>query len=57
MELIDKLCGDIEGYPGYSVMVKHATEHRVGVRIRGPDLTNDIEGTDPLKDGRKLLLA
>ena len=55
--MIDDLNGDVEGYPGYSVQVKHATEHRVGVRIRGPNLTNDIDGTDPLKDNRKLCIA
>lgn len=39
----------------YEVAVKYATEHRCGVRIRGPDLVEHISGTDPLKDKLSLL--
>ena len=30
--------------------VKYATEHRCGLRVRGPSLSDNITGTDPLKD-------
>jgi 2,3-diphosphopglycerate-independent phosphoglycerate mutase len=39
----------------YEVAVKYATEHRCGVRIRGPNLSANVSGTDPLKDGSPLL--
>lgn len=39
------------------VAVKYATEHRCGVRLRGPNLTDCIIGTDPLKDNLPLLKA
>lgn len=38
----------------YQAAVMYATEHRCGVRIRGPHLTDRITGTDPLKDNRPL---
>lgn len=38
----------------YHAAVMYATEHRCGVRIRGPHLTDRITGTDPLKDNRAL---
>jgi 2,3-bisphosphoglycerate-independent phosphoglycerate mutase len=41
-------------YPDHSVQVRYATEHRCGVVIRGPDLTDAISGTDPLKDNLPL---
>lgn len=47
----------IPGYPDYSINVKYATEHRCGVVIRGPLLTDAISGTDPLKDNLPLLAA
>ncbi|CAO3635004.1 unnamed protein product [Cunninghamella echinulata] len=54
------LCDAIDGiklpsFPNHSVAVKYATEHRCGVRVRGPGLTDTITGTDPLKDGRLLI--
>jgi 2,3-bisphosphoglycerate-independent phosphoglycerate mutase len=45
----------IEGFPHHSVAVRYATEHRCAVRVRGPGLSDRITGTDPLKDGRRLL--
>lgn len=33
----------------------HATEHRIGLKVHGPNLSNDITGTDPLKDNLKLI--
>jgi len=51
--LIDSL--PLPSFPGYEVSAKYATEHRCGVRVRGPKLTDCITGTDPLKDGKKLL--
>jgi 2,3-diphosphopglycerate-independent phosphoglycerate mutase len=44
----------VPGYPQHSVMVKYATEHRCGVVVRGPRLTDAISGTDPLKDNLPL---
>eukprot|EP00698_Gefionella_okellyi_P022457 TRINITY_DN7450_c0_g1_i3.p1 TRINITY_DN7450_c0_g1~~TRINITY_DN7450_c0_g1_i3.p1 ORF type:complete len:342 (+),score=51.82 TRINITY_DN7450_c0_g1_i3:133-1026(+) len=54
------LCAALDGltlpsFPGYSVAVKYATEHRCAVRVRGPGLSDDITGTDPLKDQLPLL--
>ena len=49
--LCDMLNGlAIPAFPDHSVAVKYATEHRCGVRIRGPGLSDNIAGTDPLKD-------
>ena len=45
----------IPGYPDHTVVIRHATEHRVGLRITGYGLSNDITDTDPLKDNKKLL--
>jgi len=54
------LCNALNGltlpnFPGYSVTVKYATEHRCGVRVSGPGLSNQITGTDPLKDNLPLI--
>lgn len=56
------LCAALDGmklpsYPEYSVRVKYATEHRCGVVVKGPKLSGNISGTDPLKDNRPLLKA
>jgi len=57
------LCQDLDGttIPGfdgrYTMFVKYATEHRCGVVIRGPGLTDVIQGTDPLKDNLPLMTA
>ncbi|KAI9597294.1 2,3-bisphosphoglycerate-independent phosphoglycerate mutase-domain-containing protein [Syncephalis fuscata] len=55
-----QLCADLNGlklpsFPNHSVAVKYATEHRCGVRVRGPGLTDMITGTDPLKDNLPLV--
>eukprot|EP00854_Cymbomonas_tetramitiformis_P009161 gene9161-10859_t len=49
------LCKELDGialpsFPEHTVSVKYATEHRCGVCVRGPGLTDNITGTDPLKD-------
>ena len=38
----------------HAVSVKYATEHRCGVVVRGPGLSDQIGGTDPLKDNLPL---
>ncbi|KAF9624778.1 hypothetical protein IFM89_013859 [Coptis chinensis] len=53
-------CAALDGmklpsYPGYEVRVRYATEHRCGVVVKGPKLSGNISGTDPLKDNRLLL--
>lgn len=40
-------------HPSY----RYATEHRCGVVVKGPKLSGNISGTDPLKDNRLLLEA
>lgn len=40
----------LPSFPNHEIMVKKATEHRCAVRVRGPNLSCDITGTDPLKD-------
>ncbi len=45
----------IPGFEQYTVKTKHATEHRIGLKISGPGLSNDITGTDPLVDNLELL--
>lgn len=54
------LCDALDGlklpsYPQHTVSVKYATEHRCGVCVRGPGLTDFVSGTDPLKDNLPLL--
>ena len=39
----------------YTVLVRYATEHRCGVVIRGPHLSDAITGTDPLVNGKALV--
>ena len=41
----------------YSISYRYATEHRCGVVVKGPKLSGNISGTDPLKDNRLLLEA
>uniref|UniRef100_A0A2C9WDR4 Metalloenzyme domain-containing protein n=1 Tax=Manihot esculenta TaxID=3983 RepID=A0A2C9WDR4_MANES len=47
----------LPSYPEYEVRVRYATEHRCGVVVKGPRLSGNISGTDPLKDNRLLLQA
>ncbi|KAI9313094.1 phosphonopyruvate decarboxylase-like protein [Dichotomocladium elegans] len=54
------LCDAVDGiklpsFPNHKIAVKYATEHRCGVRVRGPGLTDTITGTDPLKDNLPLI--
>ncbi|PRQ33038.1 putative phosphoglycerate mutase (2,3-diphosphoglycerate-independent) [Rosa chinensis] len=56
------LCAALDGlklpsFPEYEVRVRYATEHRCGVVVKGPSLSGNISGTDPLKDNRLLLQA
>jgi 2,3-diphosphopglycerate-independent phosphoglycerate mutase len=56
------LCAFLTGiplpsFPQHRVDVQYATEHRCGVRVRGPGLTDSISSTDPLKDFLPLLTA
>ncbi|KAI5559156.1 hypothetical protein BDE02_17G090700 [Populus trichocarpa] len=56
------LCAALDGmklpsFPEYEVRVRYATEHRCGVVVKGPRLSCNISGTDPLKDNRLLLQA
>ncbi|XP_058112349.1 uncharacterized protein LOC131255618 isoform X2 [Magnolia sinica] len=56
------LCAALDGmklpsFPEYEVRVRYATEHRCGVVVKGPRLSGNISGTDPLKDNRLLLKA
>lgn len=46
----------IPGYEQYEVRTKHATEHRIGLKVSGPNLSNDVTGTDPLVDNNVLLV-
>lgn len=53
------LCAALDGmklpsFPIYEVRVRYATEHRCGVVVKGPSLSGNISGTDPLKDHRPL---
>ncbi|KAJ0668854.1 putative phosphoglycerate mutase (2,3-diphosphoglycerate-independent) [Helianthus annuus] len=52
---LDKM--KLPSYPEYEVTVRYATEHRCGVVVKGPKLSGNISGTDPLKDNRLLLEA
>uniref|UniRef100_A0A5B6ZM59 Metalloenzyme domain-containing protein n=1 Tax=Davidia involucrata TaxID=16924 RepID=A0A5B6ZM59_DAVIN len=45
----------LPSFPQYEVRVRYATEHRCGVVVKGPNLSGNISGTDPLKDNRLLL--
>ncbi|MCO5563528.1 hypothetical protein L7F22_017172 [Adiantum nelumboides] len=44
----------LPSFPNYEVRVRYATEHRCGVVVKGPNLSGNISGTDPLKDQRPL---
>eukprot|EP00744_Colponema_vietnamica_P012038 GILI01016903.1.p1 GENE.GILI01016903.1~~GILI01016903.1.p1 ORF type:complete len:720 (+),score=118.92 GILI01016903.1:186-2345(+) len=39
----------------YEVLVRYATEHRCGVVLRGPYLSDAITGTDPLVNNKSLM--
>ena len=53
------LCAALDGlalprFPQHAVSVKYATEHRCGVVVRGPGLSDAISGTVPLRDNLPL---
>ena len=52
VDVIDKIV--IPGYEKYKVSCKYATEHRVGIKVSGPGLSQNISGQDPLKDNKPL---
>ncbi|KAL4460293.1 hypothetical protein ABPG74_000044 [Tetrahymena malaccensis] len=55
LPLIDYVNGmKVPEYPEHHIKVQHATEHRCGVILSGPNLTDRITGTDPLKDNLAL---
>ncbi len=45
----------LPSFPQHSISVRYATEHRCGVVVRGPGLSDAVSGTDPLKDNLPLL--
>lgn len=45
----------VPGFEEYRISTMHATEHRLGLRISGPGLSNDISDNDPLSDNLPLL--
>lgn len=47
----------LPSFPQHTISVGYATEHRCGVCVRGPGLTDAVTGTDPLKDRLPLLTA
>jgi 2,3-diphosphopglycerate-independent phosphoglycerate mutase len=64
-EALDGLCLEMDG-SRYRVYCRHAAEHRCGVVVREEEgqeggryggLSDQIEGTDPLKDGLELRVA
>lgn len=38
----------------HKIVIKHATEHRIGLKVCGEGLSDKVTGTDPLKDNLKL---
>ncbi len=45
----------MDEFPDVKIFVKYATEHRCGICIRGNNLSDQITGTDPLRDNLALL--
>lgn len=55
LPLIEALNGmRVPGHEDHYITVLHATEHRCGVKLSGPNLSDEITGTDPLKDNLPL---
>ncbi|MEW5299605.1 MAG: hypothetical protein WDW38_004353 [Sanguina aurantia] len=55
------LCAALDGlalpsFPQHTVSVKYATEHRCGIAVSGPGLSDSVSGTDPLKDDLPLMV-
>ncbi|KAL0023909.1 hypothetical protein WJX79_009725 [Trebouxia sp. C0005] len=56
------LCAALDGvslpsFPELVVKAKYATEHRCGIVISGPGLSDEVSGTDPLKDNLPLQVS
>ena len=47
----------LPSFPQHTVRVKYATEHRCGVVVAGPGLSDSISGTDPLRDNLPLKVS
>lgn len=47
----------LPSFPELTVHAKYATEHRCGIAVSGPGLTDNISGTDPLKDNLPLQVS
>lgn len=47
----------LPSFPQHSVRVRYATEHRCGIVVGGPQLCDEITGTDPLKDNLPLQVS
>lgn len=45
----------VPGFPDHTISCMHATEHRCGIKVSGPNLSSQITGTDPLKDNLQLV--
>jgi len=45
---------NLPSFPDLVVKAKYATEHRCGIVISGPGLSDEVSGTDPLKDNLPL---
>lgn len=53
LELVDVVNGiklSIDGPDDTLITAKHATEHRIGLKIKNKSINDQITGTDPLKD-------
>ncbi|GFH09043.1 metalloenzyme domain-containing protein [Haematococcus lacustris] len=55
-----ELCQALDGlrlpnFPEHCVKCRYATEHRCGIAVSGPSLSDAVQGTDPLKDALPLL--
>ncbi|KAM0682247.1 hypothetical protein MDAP_002479 [Mitosporidium daphniae] len=44
-------------FPNHKITFKYAMEHRLGISISGPSLSDKISGTDPLKENFPLLVC
>ena len=47
----------LPSFPELVVKAKYATEHRCGIVVSGPGLSDDVTGTDPLKDNLPLQVS
>ena len=47
----------LPSFPDLTVKAKYATEHRCGVVVSGLGLSDDVSGTDPLKDNLPLQVS